>query len=456
MKAVLGPAFTTVGLALLLGLLTMATARPVSGAFDGIVRLKNDTARSGARPTFAMLTGTTDDASGVEQFAVAADTQKPTLADAFSGVGYDSAGQSLTFNDPRKLLVVFDDNASDLDPASIQTFDFQVSNPARSVIAADWFDAPAVTSSVAGLSSVVIRRSVFMTLSSDLAAGDTPNVKIIGDGVADEAGNTQDTGEKNAKDRIAPTITVSNINPALAGKDATVTFGIAADEPLDVTPAVVITNLGIGFTLGRSLVATGTNAWEVTTSALSTNGTYSIFVNVQDPAANVSTAGVPGSATSIFDAPGFVGFEADIALSRPAVTPADGSSLVLGGPVSVAIDFTSTTDPGGWPEDDEYFGDTHGTVTLNTATLDGNDILSSLSTSDNKKFLASIAGVAAGSHTIIGSAMDEAGNSTNFSSTFTASIKVPGGDPWRLAVLAALLSGGLAILLSGRVRCTAT
>ena len=400
-----------------------------------------------------------DPASSQDLNKVVIDVTKPVFDEVYTGIGWNAIDQAFETNKKNKLIVIFDDDLTNLDPTSVNPSDFQVTNPARSVIAADWYDSDTVTTSVTGLTAAswgAVRRSVFLTLSTDLASSDTPNVKLIGSGVADEAGNMQDSGNKDAMDRIAPTITVSNINPAVAGKDATVTFGIAADEPLNVTPAVTITNLGIGTTLGKSLFATGTNAWEVTTSALSTNGTYSVYVTGGDPAANQNTAGAPGIATSTLNAPGFLGFEADIALSRPRLAPVDGSALFLDGPLAVVIDFTDTTEPGGRPEDDEYFGDSHGTVTLTTAMLDGDDILSSLSTSDNKTFIGSIVGVGAGAHTSTGSAMDEAGNSTNFTSTFTLSIKVPGPNPWGLAALAALFGAGLALLLSGRVRRSAT
>ena len=205
MGIVFKPAFVVLGLAVLLGLLIIATVNPVHDGFAGAVRLDNQTS-----------TSTTQ-----------VDTKKPTLVGAFSGVGYDSVGKKLTLNNLTKLLIVFDDNLSNLDPASISTADFQVTAPSRSVIAADWFDADDVTSTAPGLETLVVRRSVFLTLGGELGPGDAPVVKLLGNGVDDEAGNTQDTGERTASSMFTldpPGLLVAKTgapNPVVVGDSLT-------------------------------------------------------------------------------------------------------------------------------------------------------------------------------------------------------------------------------------------
>jgi hypothetical protein len=129
----------------------------------------------------------------------------------------------------------------------------------------------------------------------------------------------------------------------------------------------------------------------------STAGVKNIRVSVQDTAGN---AAAKGNATNSNTAA--ILYEIDNAL--PAVTgtsPANNGTVYSTSPF-FSIDWTS--------EGSEYTGDTHKKVTLSKLTLDGTDMLSSVSTTDNIKFILSTSDLALGAHTIKFNGTDEAGN----------------------------------------------
>ena len=348
---------------------------------------------------------------------VTIDGTAPTLDEVFTGVGWDATDGAFTKNGKDKILVIFDDTLTNLDSDTVETGDFQVTSPSRTVTAAEVFDADTVTTSVTGLTAMTwgtIRRSVFLTLSTDLEPGDTPNVKIIGSGVDDEAGNNQDDANKDAKDRIAPSITVSEPTPLLMSKDEKATFTITADEELEKTPTIVITNLTGSVTpstLGKDTPVertTGT-VWDVTTKAVAVAGTYSVYVTGQDAQKNTATAGIAGNASTIVGEDDLIEFEVDIALQSPLVDPADEGEPTTRDPFFVTLDFAAST--GAIAEDAEYKGDSYTTITITKAELDGVDVLSDVSTDDDQLFLLAVSGITSAEHTIVINAEDEAGNS---------------------------------------------
>ena len=380
-----------------------------------------------------------DVAGNVATFDVDEDTSKdlhkvtidgtaPTLDEVFTGVGWDATDGAFTKNGKDKILVIFDDTLTNLDSDTVETGDFQVTGPSRTVTAAEVFDADTVTTSVTGLTAMTwgtIRRSVFLTLSTDLEPGDTPNVKIIGSGVDDEAGNNQDDANKDAKDRIAPSITVSEPSPLLLSKDEKVTFTITADEELEKTPTIQITNLigGAIDTLGNDTPVEKTTGkvWDVTTKAVAVAGTYSVYVTGQDGEKNAATAGLSGSTSTLVGEDDLIEFEVDIALQSPLVDPADEGEPTTRDPFFVTLDFTEST--GAIAEDAEYAGDSYTTITITKAELDGVDVISDVSTDDDQLFLLAISGITSAEHTVTINAEDEAGNSLADDLEFTFTVE---------------------------------
>ena len=368
-----------------------------------------------------------DDESVQDLHKVTIDVTAPTLDEVFTGVGWDADDGVFTSNNKNKILVIFDDDLTNIDADSVETSDFQITDPSRTVSSAEVFDAASVTTSVTGLTDLTwgeVRRSVFLTLTEDIAPGDTPNVKLIGSGVTDEAANAQDDANKDAKDRISPSITVSDVSPSLVSKDDKVTFTITADEALEDTPSITITKLdgaaGAGTTLGKDtpVEKTTDTVWEVTTKAIATDGTYSIYVTGEDAQKNEGTTGVAGTATSTIDSDDVIEFEADVALQTPTVEPADEDEVTTRDPFFVTISFT-----GADLENDEYDGDSFSTIVVTKAELDGSDVLTDVSTDDDEVFLLAVSGITSADHTLVLNAEDEAGNSLTDDLSLTFTVK---------------------------------
>ena len=356
------------------------------------------------------------------------DTTMATVDAVFTGVGYDAKDQVLEVDKRNKLIVLFKENLSKLEADTVTADDFQITDPDRTVSAADVFDSAVVsTTKVADLgdanSNMEVGLAVFLTLDSDLGPGDTPKVKIIGDGVDNEAGVTNDSDDKTAKDRITPSITVSGLTPALAAKDAKVTFTVTADEELEGSPTIVITNLETGGTVGKSLDETETDkVWEVTTNKVSTAGTYSIYITGDDGEANRGDVGeATTTAKAAVDSDDIVEFEVDIALEPPLIEPSDDDEVTTRDPFFITIDFTSST--GATAEGDEYEGDSSTDITITKATLDGDDVLADVSTDDDQVFLLAVNGITSEEHTLLINAKDEAGNTLDDDVSITFEVK---------------------------------
>ena len=176
---------------------------------------------------------------GIQMASIVIDTTSPLLEDAFTGVWYEPVNQVLNFNDPRKILVTFSDNLTNLDPGSISAADFTVQN--HTVVQADWFDDEPATSTGPGLGTVAIRQSVFLTLQNQLGLDETPTVTIVGDGVTDQAGNVLTVGSTTALDRITvldADLSVAKSDsrdPVIAATNLSYTLTVANSGPSDAT-----------------------------------------------------------------------------------------------------------------------------------------------------------------------------------------------------------------------------
>jgi hypothetical protein len=356
------------------------------------------------------------------------DTDKPVFASAFTGVGFDTVKGEATVSKKNKITAVFTDGFADLDPDSISTSDFQVTG--HSVTDAQVYDAVATSTAnaeyaggvaIVGLETLTPRRSVVLTLGEDMAPGSKPKVKIIGNGVKDKSGQSQDTGEKTPSDRISPSLTVSDISPTLAGKDGIVTFKITSDEVLNGDPTIVVTNLA-GGTLTKTLVATTANKiWTVTLGKIVNSGTYSIRATAVDGDANAGSTGLAG--TPLHGATGIVKFEGDAKLNSPLVTPANAATPTTRNPFFVRFDFSATSTAGEKAEDAEYTGDSSKTITITKLTLDGVDKLADVSTEDNQLFLLTVKNITSAEHTVVLNAKDAAGNALTADMTVKFTVK---------------------------------
>jgi hypothetical protein len=267
------------------------------------------------------------------------------------------------------IRLLFDE---DLDCSTVQTTDFTVDTVMPAAV--DCYDAAS--------------DQVYLTVVA-FAANKKQIITLAGP-ISDPAGNSRSTSAiiPTAADGIAPTITVST-TPVLH-KTAT-TIEVASDEPLLTAPA--ITQNGSAQS-APSLVGTNTFQLKITDS---TAGVKNIVVAVQDTAGNAANK---GNATNTNTAA--ILYEIDNALPAVSSTsPANNGTVYTTSPF-FSIDWTS--------EGSEYTGDTHKAVTLSKLTLDGTDVLASVSSTDNVKFILSTSDLALGDHTVKFNATDEAGN----------------------------------------------
>ena len=359
--------------------------------------------------------------AAIEMVGITIDSDAPTYEESFTGVGWDNIAKELTFDNPDSIIVIFNDNLTNLDSDSIVAGDFSVEG--NSVTRADVFDNDNVTSSTAvedlvdAVTAVNIRRAVFLTLGTDLAPDEEPEVALVGDRIDDEAGNTAVTDSQDAQDRIAPTITIGTPSPELAGDGDEVTVVITSDEALDGDDiTVVITNAQDGNNLAITVDYDGGNSWTVTTAGVDAGGAYTIFVTGVDlDTENAGEAGTAaGAAFPIAEDPiddDHTVFEGDVELLAPRVTPGDEDTVDTRDPFFIIIDFGETTSADNLrDEGTEYNADDHATVTLTTLTLDGVNILGDQDTKDDIQFVIAVNDIALGDHTVVVNAEDEAGN----------------------------------------------
>ena len=330
------------------------------------------------------------------------------------------------------------------------------------------------------------RGYVFLTLSGDLTPNAQPKVEMV-DKVSDLAGNQQSTQQRDAQanDRIGPTLTVSIVegDRPVTKKDVTIT--ITSDENIG-TPQV-------SFYLIRSYSPTDgdsvqTRDTEQKASARfvsareysakltpSADGLYSIYVEATDSAGSnkgeigkVGTVGAVNGDTELngdmtlstaIDVDGetdAILFERDKGIAKPDFDPAkDGvnSSYETDDPNGfVRIDYSA--------EANEYTSesvsareanasatpqvtaraalsgddlDTHGRLTIVSATLDGTDISGDLNpNSDGNIFQYHLDGMAVGEYDLEITVEDEAGNRN--AAAHKGTIKIIERKPYKLTL----------------------
>ena len=167
------------------------------------------------------------------------DTDEPKLIEAYTGIMWDETDEKLDYDNPTWIQVIFDD-LSPLNDDTIEADDFVVQG--HTVKDAKRYEDDADDGD---------RRMVFLELEDQLAPDEEPDVTLVPNGVADIAGNDQDEGEAEAKDRISPSFTVVSIvspgtpegsSNVLAGDGEEVVISITSDERIRQTqPEVTIT-----------------------------------------------------------------------------------------------------------------------------------------------------------------------------------------------------------------------
>ena len=195
------------------------------------------------------------------------DNVDPKIAEARTGVMWDSTDNK--YDDDRSFVHVLFDDASELNPDTIEADDFDVEGHVVKRVL--WYDpddgdlpwtvrGDGTTTCGSDCSRFstqakyrnhnAIQKSVFIELEDELEPDETPDVAVVPNGVEDAAGNEQDSDEKEADDWIAPKFVVESIvsprttsqSQVLAGEDDRVVLMITSDERIKTTkPGVEIT-----------------------------------------------------------------------------------------------------------------------------------------------------------------------------------------------------------------------
>ena len=335
------------------------------------------------------------------------DTTDPVLEEARTGVMWDAAADKYDKDGNRRFIQVLFKDASDLNPDTIEADDFVVDG--HTIKDVYTYDDPDDgeeewdTRFDTDVRYRAIAKTVFIELEEELLPDATPDVSLVPNGIEDKAGNEQDDGEKEAKDFIAPSFTVTSIESprqtsrdnVLVGEDEKVTLTVTSDERINATkprvqvnyvnaPAGCVDRDGIILSVGRDDDSDGrlepsearpdcarsavggtlnsvisrdsTQEWTITVDKPTSTGYYNVYIQASDRSTqkNEGSEGVAPTdiAKDFFEKDGDVNaddavfFEGDIQLPKPQVIVSgkhagDSEPTVeFKRPLFVEIDFT--------------------------------------------------------------------------------------------------------------------
>ena len=387
---------------------------------------------------------------GCQGFMIEFDESKPTLARVETGRHWDpslSTGDSddkteyrVTEADPTSILMVF---SEPLDDTTVTPIDFEVNGSTP-------LDADVHNVEVRAEEGVddqgQDRGYVFLTVSA-LNPNARPKVELVGE-VSDTAGNKQNTGKlDDATDRVAPSLTVTledGVRPVAMDK---VKLTITANEDVG-TPSV--TYYMVSSTTGEDDVTTqvvsddertasavvfkSAREYEATLDAPE-DGLYTVYVTASDASGgNLGTSGDKTAPVDLDSDTSAILFERDTNLGAMDVDPgSDGiqDEFSIDDPNAfITLDFSAEGDEYDAQADGDDL-DTHASVTIVSATLDGSDISDDLQANEaGNTFLFRAAGLSLGEHSIEVVAMDEAGNKN--AAEFEAIITITDRKPYTL------------------------
>ena len=376
--------------------------------------------------------GNTTSIGGCQPYSIKVDNTEPAISSVRTGAFWDTSNKdddNKTNTDPSKakanmVLVMFNES---LDASSVSAGDFEVND-----------QEPTNAEVFSGA-----KANVFLTLGSDLDPNARPKVELVGR-VEDLAGNRRSSGSvDNATDGIAPTLTVS-----VEGGNRSVTKGeikvmISSNEDVG-TPNVAFQMVddsgasdnadtedvdeamyALGSAANVSAVLKSARNYEATYTAPEP-GLYNVYVTAADATAgNTGKAGVSKGPIDLTDDTKAILFEFDNAVGEPMVMPDDETGSDNSDPF-ITIDFAAEGKE--YMDNNDVDLDSHGDVTVVSASLGDMDITESLVTTDNVIFLYKASDLAKGNHTVKVKAMDAAGNEEEFEST----VKIVEREPFSL------------------------
>ena len=319
-------------------------------------------------------------------------------------------------------------------------------------------------------------------LADELDPDETPEVEVLGGAVVDLAGNSNDPGKIEARDRIAPGLTVT-INPGseipgrpVIRKSGQITVRVVSDEELRRRPAVrfaTIRNTGettdadleiLVVRPGTSITAqSDDNTWERVYRANATglsglDGLIAVVVTGEDAPGNIGSSGgvtlgddgmpTAGDGLNLEDLiAGALLIEVDDEIAKPTFSLApyrDSDTTVtesmrpfitieyaeaneevynVGGVdamnVALAGDDLPVTKIRLSEDGDDIKLDSHEGVRITAVTLDGEDVSGDLAAINSRKYTLTTSGLGTGSHALKITGVDDAGNGRTDTYNFT-------------------------------------
>ena len=356
------------------------------------------------------------DIAGCQPYSVSVDQTAPDLSAAVTGSWWDTG---LTTDDKTVTFVT-----TTLDTSIRVDFDAPVDQTT-----VDRTDFEVDDSTPLDIATYAARTgTVFLTVPA-LAPDARPKIEVVGE-IKDTAGNKLTSDSiASAVDGIAPTLTLTVDSTARPVTKASVTITINSNERGNVGTAALQVGRIVTTTVPSitQVPVTGTPLVVTGTISPGTQGLYNVYATMTDLNVTTNTGNVgknpAGQAT--IDLTTATLFEVDLSIPTPSYLPTgttDDANAI------VSIDFTNEgaeygLDSGGaasvTPSDILATGgtnyDTYKTVTIDSAILDGVDILADLSTADNIRFLYKPpAALVVGDHTIKVTATDLATNKVVF------------------------------------------
>ena len=384
----------------------------------------------------------TDPGAGCDPYVVRVDAASPELdeTNTFTGTWLDGAEEKSGKAAKRtSIRVAFSEK---LDCSTVDTGDFEVDG-----------DEP---------NGVTCKNQYVYLDVPEMDPNDRPEIQVGNESLTDRAGNLiGDEDEITANDGIPAKLTVTVSGTAEGSRPITdegISIMISSDERLAGNPTVTISKVGAGNMLSVDTTGTASptgavNEWEYkgTFGAADDDGLYSVHVSGNDLgsgalklAATAGTMGVevkdsnPKQYTHDPEGKSNILFEVDNEVQMPAFKP-EGSTDNAGafvradfsdegkeyglavddmGTPNDATDDTKTGDATDTPADVATDFDTSGTVTLMSASFNGDDVTDDVITRDNVLFVYRPGSLTNGDHTFKIKVEDAAGNEKEFTHEF--------------------------------------
>jgi hypothetical protein len=305
------------------------------------------------------------------------DTKPPAVSAVLLGDNYDEVKERDLTNQTDYIRVNFDE---DLDPDTVVAgrFIFADKTPVSAVVYED------------------LPKSVFLKYEAIPSIAEP--MLILAGAVKDVPGLPNDRTIKPVTDHLGPTLEVL-FDTVIANDKVAVTA--RSPETLAAAPTIEINGVTYGAMTptGNYLEWSGTIDDDFLTGSALGDGVKNVEIAGFDKPGNRAHGGIDRE-DPLWPA-GAHTYELDRVIKKPTVLPSANETVLVTNPVITVS----------YPEEPlEYAGDTHGSVTIIAATLDGFNVTSLMSETSATTWLFQPASLAAGQHEFIVQARDDAGN----------------------------------------------